>query len=104
MRLVALVGGLLVLGVAAVVVVAVAQTSGGISGSSTCADWLAASPGARIAYIQNGTAPTVSRSFAAVAARYGSATCRHARAATVPPALQMVNLASASGHTNVYGH
>ena len=96
-------GGLLVLGVAAVVVVSLARTSGGLSGSSTCADWLAASPAARIAYVENGTAPTVSRSFAAEAARYGSATCRLARKSVVPPALQMVNLATASGHTNLYG-
>jgi signal peptidase I len=46
----------------------------------------------------------VSSSFAKLAARYGSAVCTAAPNSAIPSAEEMVNLATASGHTNLYGN
>lgn len=75
----------------------------GISSATTCQEWLSSRLSAQVAFIQAGTDPTVSVAFARVAAQYGSAVCRDAPNSAVPSAEQMVNLATASGHTNLYG-
>jgi hypothetical protein len=74
-----------------------------ISTTTSCTQWLRSSPQAQAAYVEAGTNPPVSTAFARVAAQYGGAICHDSPNSAVPTAEDMVNLATASGHTNLYG-
>lgn len=80
-----------------------ASSSGAIHAGGSCSTWLAESASPQAAFIRVNTAPPVSASYAHIAAAYGTAMCKDAPNSTMPSAEQMVALASASGHTNLYG-
>jgi protein involved in sex pheromone biosynthesis len=77
--------------------------SGGLSAQTTCQQWLSAQPSQQVAFIQAGTNPTVSSSFARLAAKYASAVCSDAPNSPILSAEGMVDLATAAGHGNLYG-